>query len=65
MEESQEARGERLTELAAEAQHARRRYALYKAKTLSSRATSPERLRELKQASELAETRLRRWKTSV
>jgi hypothetical protein len=46
--------GGRLDEMKAEADHARQRYDLYKARTYGSRATSPERLRQLKRDSERA-----------
>lgn len=49
----------RLDELRAQAQHARQRYDLYKAKAYSQRLTSPERLRELERASTRAEEALR------
>lgn len=42
----------------AEAEHKRRRYDLYKAKSYSSRATSQTKLRELKQECEIAQMRL-------
>jgi len=42
-----------------QAQYARERYQLYKAKSLGGRPTSPQRLRELQRASEQAEERLR------
>jgi len=50
---------DRLEDLRAQARHARERYQLYKAKAYGQRPTSPERLRELQQASEQAEARLR------
>jgi hypothetical protein len=50
----------RLEELRAEANHARDRHRLYRAKTYGPRLTSPRRLRELERASNLAEGRLRR-----
>jgi hypothetical protein len=55
----------RLEELAAQAQHARDRYSLYRAKTLSSRPTSPGRLRELRRASLFATARVERAKASA
>jgi hypothetical protein len=48
-----------LDDLRAQAQHARQRYQLYKAKVYGPRATSLARLRELERAYEQAETRLR------
>jgi hypothetical protein len=48
-----------LDDLRAQAQYARERYQLYKARTYGQRATSPARLRELERACERAETRLR------
>jgi hypothetical protein len=50
---------DRLDDLRAKAQYARERYQLYKAKAYGQRPTSPERLRELQQAYEQAEARLR------
>ncbi len=55
----------RFEELQAEAQHARDRHSLYRAKTLSSRPTSPGRLRELKRASLVATARAERAKTNA
>jgi hypothetical protein len=49
----------RLDDLRVQAQHARQRYDLYKAKAYGQRPTSPARMRELGQASEQAEARLR------
>ncbi len=54
------ARRRRLEELTAEAKFAAERYRLYRAKAYGPRLTSPGRLRELKRAHDLAETRLRR-----
>ena len=48
-----------LEDLRAQAQHARQRYQLYKAKAYGQRPTSPARMRELQRASEQAEARLR------
>ena len=48
-----------LDDLRAEAQHARQRYDLYKAKAYGQRPTSPARTRELQRACEQAEARLR------
>lgn len=50
---------ERLNELRTQAQYARERYQLYKAKSLGPRLTSPVRLRELQRAHEQAQARLR------
>ena len=55
----------RMEELMAEAEHARRRYDLYKAKTYGSRVTSPTRLKELKRESEFAQMRLIRAKADA
>jgi hypothetical protein len=52
----------RLEELFAQAKHARERHSLYRAKTLSSRPTSPGRLRDLKRASTAATARAERAK---
>ena len=49
-----------LRELEAEARYARERYQLYKARSYSSRLTSPTRLRELERMSKLAKGRLDR-----
>jgi hypothetical protein len=48
-----------LDDLRAQAQHARQRYQLYKAKAYGQRPTSPARLGELQRACEQAEARLR------
>jgi hypothetical protein len=48
-----------LDDLRAQAQHARQRYQLYKAKVYGPSATSLARLRELERAYEQAEARLR------
>jgi hypothetical protein len=48
-----------LDELRAEAQYARERYDLYKAKAYGPRPTSESRMRELERACEGAEARLR------
>ena len=48
-----------LDDLRAEAQHARQRYDLYKAKAYGQRPTSPTRMRELQRACEQTEARLR------
>ena len=48
-----------LDDLRAQAQYARQRYQLYKARALGQRPTSPERLRELKRACERTAQRLR------
>ena len=47
-----------LEDLRTQAQYARERYQLYKAKTYGPRPTSPARLRELQQTYEQAEARL-------
>src|SRR4051812_31248531 len=47
-----------IDDLRAQAQHARERYQLYKAKAYGPRPTSPERLRELQRAYEQAQERL-------
>ena len=49
-----------LNELTAEARHARDRFRLYRAKTYGPRLTSPERLRKLERASNMAQSMLRR-----
>lgn len=49
----------RLDELRAQAQHARQRYDLYKARTYGLRATSPARVRELERECARAEASLR------
>ena len=48
-----------LDDLRTQAQYARERYQLYKARTLGQRPTSSQRLRELQRAYEQAEARLR------
>jgi hypothetical protein len=48
-----------LDDLRAQAQYARERYQLYKAKAYGQRPTSPARLRELQRTYEQAEARLR------
>jgi hypothetical protein len=50
----------RLREMKADADHARRRYDLYKAKSYSSRPSSPTRLGQLRLESERAASRLSR-----
>ena len=50
----------RLEELATEAQYARERYRIYRAKAYGPRPTSPNRLRDLERRSDLAEARLDR-----
>ena len=52
-------RERRTADLANEARHAQERYDLYKAKTYGPKLTSPAKLRELQQASNLADQRLR------
>jgi hypothetical protein len=49
----------RMEEMAAEARYHRDRYALYQAKSYSSRPTSPTRLRELERRHQGADSRLR------
>jgi hypothetical protein len=49
----------RLAELEAEAQHARRRYDLYRAKMYGPRPTDPAELRELERVYKSAVERLR------
>jgi hypothetical protein len=49
---------ERLEDLRTQANYARERYQLYKAKTFGPRPTSPVRLRELQNTYEQAEARL-------
>jgi hypothetical protein len=56
---------QRLVLLEAAARHARERHQLYKAKTYGPTATSPARLRELDRERVLAETRLRRARTTA
>jgi hypothetical protein len=53
----------RLLMLEAEADFARDRYRLYKARVSASRASSPGRLRELERSHRGAESRLRRAKS--
>jgi hypothetical protein len=48
-----------LDDLRAQAQHARQRYDLYKARAYGQRPTSEVRMRELQRACEGAEARLR------
>lgn len=52
-------RKRRTSELAAEAQSAQERYDAYAAKAEGATMTSPARLRELKQACDLSDARLR------
>ncbi len=52
-------REQRTAALANEARHAQDRYDLYKAKTYGPKLTSPAKLRELQQACNLADARLR------
>ena len=52
-------REQRTAELADAARYAQERYDLYKARTYGPRMTSPARLRELQQACNLADARLR------
>jgi hypothetical protein len=48
-----------IDDLRVQAQYARQRYDLYKAKAYGQRPTSPARMRELERACEQAEARLR------
>jgi hypothetical protein len=48
-----------LDDLRAQAQYARQRYELYKARAYGQRPTSDTRMRELQRAAEQAEARLR------
>lgn len=50
---------QRLEDLRTQAQYARERYQLYKAKTLGQRPTSPARLQELQRNHEMADARVR------
>jgi hypothetical protein len=50
---------DQLEDLRAQAQYARERYQLYKARAYGQRPTSPERLRELQCAHEQAQARFR------
>jgi hypothetical protein len=49
---------DRLDDLRAQAQYARQRFELYKAKAYGPRPTSPVRMRELERASQQAQARL-------
>jgi hypothetical protein len=51
---------ERMVELTERAQHAQRRYELYRAKVYGPRLSSPGRLHELERASTLARSALER-----
>ena len=53
----------RRNEMVDEAEHATRRYQLYKAKVYGSKPTSPERLRGLKRAADRARLALHRGRT--
>ena len=55
----------RTGELAAAARYARERLVVYQAQTDGPKVTSPARLRELEQASELAELRLQRAQSAA
>ena len=55
----------RLHDLKEQADHARRRYELYKAKAYGPRPTSPQRLAELKRDADRAAVRAKRVKPSV
>jgi hypothetical protein len=59
-EQMERARADSLAEMAAEAEHARRRLMLYRAKAYGPRPTSHERLRELERLADRAESRLNR-----
>jgi hypothetical protein len=52
--------GATLDQLRVEARYARDRLALYRARALSAKPTSPARMRELERAAEDSEQRLRR-----
>jgi hypothetical protein len=54
-----------LDDLRAEAEYARQRYQLYKAKAYGPRPTRPARLRELERAWEQAQARLRAAEAEV
>jgi len=56
---------EHLEDLRAKARFARERYQLYKAKAYGPRPTSPVRLRELRQAHEQADARMRAAEAEV
>jgi hypothetical protein len=55
----------RLEEMKRDAEHAQRRFELYKARTYSSRPTSPSRLRDLQRDSERAASRLERARANA
>jgi hypothetical protein len=57
---TERARAASLAEIKAEAEHARRRVQLYRAKAYGPRPTSHERLRELERLADRAESRLNR-----
>ena len=52
-------RKQRTSELANEARYAQERYDLYKARTYGATMTSPAKLRDLEQARDLSDARLR------
>jgi hypothetical protein len=54
-----------IEQLTATAAQSRRRYDLYKAASLTSKVTTPERLKELKAESEVAQMRLLRARASA
>jgi len=55
----------RLDEMRADADHAQRRYQLYRARAYGPRETSPVQLRKLKRESERAASALKRASTDV
>jgi hypothetical protein len=55
----------RLEEMKRDADHAKRRLDLYRARTYSSRPTSPARLRDLQRDSERAASRLERARANA
>lgn len=59
-----ELREERLTDLRMQAEHARRRLDLYRARAYGMRPVSESRMRELERAAEAADTRLRHARQS-
>ena len=59
-----ELREERLTELRMQAEYARRRLDLYRARAYGMRPVSESRMRELERAAEAADSRLRQARQS-
>ena len=59
-----ELREERLTDLRMQAEHARRRLDLYRARAYGMRPVSESRMRELERTAEAADTRLRHARQS-